>query len=128
MNLAMNTSLIIIPVFLFSILFSFVVDAHHGWSWYNGKALEVKGIVMEKYFRNPHDYIKVYDDAAGKTILILFGPPARNRTAGLTKDSFQVGDEVTVYGHQHADPNKLEMKTERLQIGDKIYNLYPERQ
>ncbi len=101
-------------------------NAHHGWSWYNGsEESTLTGIISEIDFRNPHDRIvlRVGDEEWD----ILFGPPARNRRAGLSHESVHVGDEVTIYGHRHAEPGRLEMKTERIKVGDAIFNLYPER-
>lgn len=118
----------IVPLGLYILVATTIApaDAHHGWSFYNGEALEIKGVLVETHFRNPHDYIKVIAD--GKSWLAYFGPPARNRRAGLTEESIKVGEEVTVFGHQHNDPSKLEMKTERIMIGDTILNFYPERE
>ena len=42
-------------------------------------------------------------------------------------DAVQVGDNVTAYGHRRREGNNFEMKTERLKVGDKVYNLYPDR-
>jgi len=38
-----------------------------------------------------------------------------------------VGDVVTAYGHRRSEGNNFEMKTERIIVGDKLYNLYPNR-
>ena len=102
------------------------VQAHHGWSWYNGsEESSLTGTVLRTDFRNPHDRIIL--QVGDQEWEILFGPPARNRRAGLGPDSVQVGDEVTIYGHRHTEPGRLEMKTERIKVGDAMFNLYPER-
>jgi hypothetical protein len=119
-----------IYTFLIPALFMVLADgayAHHGWSWYNGtEESTLTGIVSGTDFRNPHDRIMLRVD--NEEWDILFGPPSRNRRAGLGPDSVHVGDEVTIYGHRHAEPGRLEMKTERIKVGDAMFNLYPERE
>ena len=38
-----------------------------------------------------------------------------------------VGATVTAYGHRHLDPNRLEMKTERLVVTGRAFDIYPDR-
>ena len=38
-----------------------------------------------------------------------------------------VGATVTPHGHRHQDPNRLEIKTERLTWNGKVFNVYPDR-
>jgi hypothetical protein len=37
------------------------------------------------------------------------------------------GTRVTARGHRHRNPRQLEMKTERLVVGNRSFDLYPER-
>jgi hypothetical protein len=32
-----------------------------------------------------------------------------------------------VHGHRHRDPKRFEIKTERVQWGDRLFNVYPDR-
>jgi hypothetical protein len=34
---------------------------------------------------------------------------------------------VAASGHRHLDPNRLEMKTERLRVADRVFDIYPDR-
>jgi hypothetical protein len=48
--------------------------------------------------------------------------------AGLKEDSIPVGAEVTVSGHRSDDPERFEIKTERITYQGKVYNVYPDRE
>ena len=99
--------------------------SHHGWSWYSGDEFTLTATVVQIQFANPHDRMSV--EADGRIWNLLLSPPSRTRRAGLSEDMIQVGDTITAYGHRHADLTNLEMKTERLQVGETLYNLYPRR-
>jgi hypothetical protein len=99
--------------------------AHHGWSWYGNDPFTLTAVVVEKQFGNPHDRMTVRAD--GQEWNLLLSPPSRSRRAGFTKDHVQVGDTITAYGHRRESGDLFEMKTERLQVGATLYNLYPDR-
>lgn len=99
--------------------------AHHGWSWYGDEDFTLTAVVVEKHFGNPHDRMVV--EADGKEWNLLLSPPSRSRQAGFTEDNVQVGDTITAFGHRRSEGDNFEVKTERLQVGDKLYNLYPDR-
>jgi hypothetical protein len=103
-----------------------VALAHHGWTWYGNDPFELTAEVVGKRFGNPHDELTLRD-ADGQEWYVLLSPPGRSRRAGLSDDAVQVGDTVTAYGHRRSEGNNFEMKTERLKVGDKVYNLYPDR-
>src|SRR5688572_3975277 len=99
--------------------------AHHGWSWYGDEEFTLTAVVKEKHFGNPHDRMIV--EADGKEWNLLLSPPSRSRKAGFTEANVQVGDTITAFGHRRSEGDNFEMKTERLQVGEKEYNLYPDR-
>jgi len=99
--------------------------AHHGWSWYGNEAFKLTAVVVEKDFGNPHDRMTV--DADGQSWNLLLSPPSRSRSAGFTADKVEVGDTITAFGHRRSSGDLFEMKTERLQVGDQLYDLYPDR-
>lgn len=113
-----------IPMSVLCVLVNQAV-AHHGWSWYGNEDFTLTATVLEIQFANPHDRMTVEVD--GQRWNLLLSPPSRTRRAGLSEEMVQVGDTITAYGHRHSDSDNFEMKTERLQIGDKLYNLYPNR-
>ena len=100
-------------------------SAHHGWSWYGSDDFTLTATVLEISIANPHDRMLV--EADGQRWNLLLSPPSRTRRAGLSEDMIQIGDTITAYGHRHTDMDNFEMKTERLQVGENLYNLYPNR-
>jgi hypothetical protein len=99
--------------------------AHHGWSWYLDGEFSLTGVIVEEHFGNPHDRLTL--EADGQQWNVVLSTPSRSRRARFGEDNVQVGDTVTAYGHRHADKATFEMKTERLEVGEQLYNLYPNR-
>jgi hypothetical protein len=99
--------------------------AHHGWSWYGNDAFELTGQVVETHFGNPHDRLTIA--AEGQTWNVVLSPPRRSQSAGFDASAVKVGDTVTAFGHRHEERGNLEMKTERIRVGDSVYDLYPDR-
>lgn len=104
---------------------STAASAHHAWVWYGKSDFSLTGKIVETRFGNPHDRIIVESD--GKLWTVVLSPPRRSERAGLFEKEVHVGDTVTAYGERHQDPNRMEMKAERLKVGDRTYDLYPER-
>lgn len=102
-----------------------LVSAHHGWSWYGNEDFSLTATVVEKQFGNPHDRLTV--EADGERWTLLLSPPSRSKRAGLTDELVNVGDTVTAHGHRRESGDLFEMKTERLEVNGKLYNLYPDR-
>ena len=100
-------------------------QAHHGWSWYGDEPFTLTATVIEKHFGNPHDRMIV--EADGQRWNLLLSPPSRSKRAGFTADNVQVGDVITAHGHRRSEGDNFEMKTERLEVDGKLYNLYPDR-
>jgi hypothetical protein len=99
--------------------------AHHGWSWYGNEDFSLTAVVVEARFGNPHDTLMVEVD--GQRWTLLLSPPSRSRSAGLGDDMVKVGDTITAHGHRRSSGDLFEMKTERLEVGGKLYDLYPNR-
>lgn len=99
--------------------------AHHGWSGYRTEKFTLSGIVEGVTLGNPHGIIKAR--AQDGVWDIVLGPPANQRRAGLTEALVPIGAPVTAYGHRHLDPNRREIKTERLTVAGKTFDIYPER-
>lgn len=99
--------------------------AHHGWSGYRDDPFALTGVVEQIELGHPHGHLMVRtDDGLWDVVL---GPPARNRRAGLVDGVIGIGAEVTAEGKRHRSADRLEMKTERLRVGDRAYDIYPER-
>ena len=99
--------------------------AHHGWSTYTGNEFSLTGVIVEEHFGNPHDRLTL--EADGQQWNVVLSTPDRSRRADFRDSDVQVGDTVTAYGHRHADSGTFEMKTERLKVGEHLFDLYPNR-
>ncbi len=99
--------------------------AHHGWSTYTNNEFSLTGVIVEEHFGNPHDRLTL--EADGHQWNVVLSTPSRSRRAEFGNDDVEVGDTVTAYGHRHADSGTFEMKTERLKVGEHLYDLYPDR-
>lgn len=79
--------------------------AHHSQPGFNpsDKPVELKGVVGEFRWRNPH-VLFFFDvkDEHGKTVRWVgeFASIPTSLARGITKDSFKVGEEVTVSGRR----------------------------
>ena len=99
--------------------------AHHGWAGYLDEDFALTGTVESARLGGPHGLLRV---RSGRQVWdVVLAPPTRNQRAGLTAAAVPRGTRVTARGHRHRDPRRLEMKTERLQVGNRTFDLYPER-
>jgi hypothetical protein len=98
--------------------------AHHGWSTYSDQESEVSGVVESAELGAPHGLIRVKN--AQGTWAVMLSPPAGIQRSGLTLAAIPKGAKVTAKGHKRID-GTLEIKTERLVVGPKTYDLYPNR-
>jgi hypothetical protein len=110
---------------LFGALAAGTAAAHHGWSWYGDEEFTLSGTVVEKHFGNPHDRLTV--EADGQRWNLVLSPPRGTARSGFGTDKVELGDTVTAFGHRHGDAATLEMKTERIRVGEALYDLYPNR-
>ncbi|HYH81144.1 MAG TPA: DUF6152 family protein [Longimicrobium sp.] len=100
--------------------------AHHGWGGYGTEEFSLSGTVQSANLGGPHGLVRVRDNG-GRVWDVVLGPPGHQRRAGLTEDALPAGVAVTAYGHRHLDPNRLEMKTERLVVAGRAFDIYPDR-
>jgi hypothetical protein len=98
--------------------------AHHGWTSYSEAEGEVSGVVEAADLGAPHGSIKVRTSSGVWTVMLA--PPAAIQRAGLTLDALPKGARVTARGHKRVD-GTAEIKTERLVVGGKTFDLYPGR-
>ncbi|WP_416899453.1 MAG: DUF6152 family protein [Minwuia sp.] len=99
--------------------------AHHGWAWTTGGNIEVFGVITKAELGNPHGVLTL--DVEGETWTAEVGQPWRNERAGLKDSDFAVGNEIKLIGEPAANIEDKLIKVERLYIGEKLYELYPER-
>jgi hypothetical protein len=99
-------------------------QAHHGWASYSDQEGEVTGVVESADFGAPHGVVKVR--TAQGVWNVMLAPPAAIQRSGLTLEALPKGTRVTAKGHKRID-GTAEIKTERLVVGDRTYDLYPGR-
>lgn len=102
-----------------------VAPAHHGWTWTTGGNIELFGVIKSARLGNPHGVLKV--DAEGEVWTVEVGQPWRNERAGLKGGDLAPGVEVRIIGEPSSDIGDKLMKAERIYLGKREYNLYPDR-
>lgn len=100
--------------------------AHHGWRWTADEKVEVFGIIESATLGNPHGVLIL--DVEGEKWTAEVGQPWRNHRAGLTDAMLVKGVELKIRGQKAADTKELRVKAERVLIGDKVFDLYPDRE
>jgi hypothetical protein len=119
----MKASIVLLSIV---VLWPFTTSAHHGWAGYLSDEFELSGTLeMPVSVANPHATMKIRVD--GQVWDVVLAPPARTASAGLREGLIPVGARVTVHGHRHRDPKRLEIKTERVTWGERVFNVYPDR-
>jgi hypothetical protein len=107
-------------------LMTLPVSAHHGWGGYIDKQFDLSGTVETAVsLAGPHATMRVR--ANGQVWDVVLAPSARTERAGLKEGIIPLGAQVTVSGHRHRDPNKFEIKTERVTWNGRTFNVYPDR-
>jgi len=101
--------------------------AHHGWSGQGTEDFTLKGTVSKGVsLQGPHASMQIRDEK-GQVWDLTLAPPPRTKAAGLEEGTIPVGSEVTILGKRNLDPNKFEVKTERVTWNGKNYDVYPDR-
>lgn len=104
-----------------------VALAHHGWAGQGEERFELTGVVHEPVsLENPHATMRIAD-SDGRIWDLTLAPPARTSRAGLEEGLLQVGDEVTISGRRSRDPERLEVKTERVTWNGRDFDVYAGR-
>jgi len=104
-----------------------IVSAHHGWGGYLDAEFEISGTVSTPVsLAGPHATMTI-KGTDGHDWLLTLAPPPRTSAAGLKDGSLPVGTKVTAHGHRARENNRYEVKTERITVDGKTYNVYPDR-
>ena len=104
-----------------------VAFAHHGWGGNLDEEFELSGTITKSVsLAGPHATMMI-KDADGHEWTLTLAPPPRTSAAGVKDGMFAVGAKITAHGHRNRDMKKYEMKTERVTIDGKTYNVYPDR-
>jgi len=119
--------LLLIAVAAAALMTPRVVSAHHGWGGYLDAEFEISGTVSTPVsLAGPHATMKI-TGTDGHEWLLTLAPPPRTSAAGLKDGSLPVGTKVTAHGHRARENNRYEVKTERITVDGKTYNVYPDR-
>ena len=103
------------------------VLAHHGWGGYLDAEFEISGTVSTPVsLAGPHATMTI-KGVDGHDWLLTLAPPPRTSAAGLKDGMLAVGTKVTAHGHRAREASRYEVKTERLTVDGKTYNVYPDR-
>jgi hypothetical protein len=101
-------------------------SAHHGWAGNADEEFNLTGTVEQGVsLAGPHATMKIRAD--GKVWDLTLAPPARTERAGLKEGIIPTGATVTIHGHRNKDPNRFEVKTERVTWNGRTFNVYPDR-
>ena len=120
----MIRKLLIFAAFI-SAMSSTPIAAHHGWGWATNEEFRLAGTVRSVRHGNPHGTMALATTTGVWTVEI--GQPWRNERAGLTPQLLRPGTRLLIHGHRSARKGERLMKAERIVIGGKSYNLYPDR-
>lgn len=100
--------------------------AHHGWSWAQADQIELTGTVKKVVIAPPHPTIDL-TTTDGTAWNIELGNPRQTERSGFNAESTKEGETITVLGNRSQDPNEKRLKAVRVTVGDKVYDIYPER-
>ncbi|WP_258161010.1 DUF6152 family protein [Rhizobium sp. TH2] len=100
--------------------------AHHGWSWAEADQIELTGTVNKVVIAPPHPTIDL-TAADGVDWHIELGNPGNTARSGFNEQSAKPGDTITVLGNRSQDPEEKRLKAVRVTVGEKVYDIYPDR-
>lgn len=100
--------------------------AHHGWSWAEADQIELRGTIQQISMGGPHPTLDVatVDDGVWRVEL---GNPRQTERAGFVEGVAKPGDQVVALGNRSQDRTEKRLKAVRITIGEKRYDIYPER-
>lgn len=116
---------LLVAAALLGLLATTPIAAHHGWAWATNEEFVLSGTVRSVRHGNPHGTMVLATKSGSWTVEI--GQPWRNEAAGLSPSVLKQGTKLVVHGHRSAKKGQRLMKAERIVIGGKSFNLYPDR-
>ena len=98
--------------------------AHHGWSWTEDGMFELRGIITDIYFGNPHPTldVDVEGELEGRS-WHAFGHHAH----GVHRGHREGRRRVTALGNRSREETERRMKAVRITVNGKSYDVYPSR-
>ncbi|GLR58316.1 hypothetical protein GCM10007919_30420 [Rhizobium indigoferae] len=111
---------------MLSVAFATGAMAHHGWSWAEADQIELRGTIEKISMGGPHPTLNVATANDG-VWLVEIGNPRQTERSGFVEGVAKPGDQVVALGNRSQDPKEKRMKAVRLTIGEKRYDIYPDR-
>ncbi|MBY5458887.1 hypothetical protein HFO89_21340 [Rhizobium leguminosarum] len=111
---------------MLSVVFTTGAIAHHGWSWAEADQIELRGTIEKISMGGPHPTLDVATVNDG-VWLVELGNPRQTERSGFVEGVAKPGDQVVALGNRSQDPKEKRMKAVRLTIGEKRYDIYPDR-
>lgn len=111
--------------FVAAALLSVSALAHHGWSWAEEEQTTLQGTIESISMAPPHPVLKV--KAADGVWQVDLGNPRQTERSGFNGDSAKPGDPIVVLGNRSLEKDKKHMKAVRITVGERQYDMYPER-
>ncbi|EJC79959.1 hypothetical protein Rleg4DRAFT_1565 [Rhizobium leguminosarum bv. trifolii WSM2297] len=111
---------------MLSAVFATGAAAHHGWSWAEADQIELRGTIEKISMGGPHPTLDIAtaDDGVWRVEL---GNPRQTERSGFVEDVAKPGDQVVALGNRSQDRSEKRMKAVRITIGEKRYDIYPDR-
>lgn len=100
--------------------------AHHGWSWAEDEQVELSGTIRTISIAPPHPTLEV-ETASDGVWRVELGNPRATERAGFVEGVAKAGDAIVALGNKSKDPQEKRMKAVRITIGEKVYDIYPDR-
>ena len=105
---------------------AFAAFAHHGWTWAEEEQTELTGTIRTVSIAPPHPSLEV-ETASDGVWKIELGNPRQTERSGFVEGVAKPGDQVVALGNRSQDPKEKRMKAVRITIGEKRYDIYPDR-
>ena len=109
----------------FATIFATGAAAHHGWSWAEAEQMELTGTIETVSMGGPHPSLDV--KATDGVWRVELGNPRQTERSGFVEGVAKPGDKVVALGNRSQDPKEKRLKAVRLTIGEKRYDIYPDR-
>ncbi|MFC7735235.1 DUF6152 family protein [Roseomonas sp. GCM10028921] len=100
--------------------------AHHGWSWAEAEQVELSGTIREVTIAPPHPVLRV-ETPDGGVWTVELGNPSQTSRAGFVEGVARPGDRIVALGNRAENRSERRMKAVRVTVGDRRYDIYPER-
>ncbi|MBP0444097.1 hypothetical protein J8J14_04835 [Roseomonas sp. SSH11] len=100
-------------------------QAHHGWSWAEAEQMELTGTIREVSIAPPHPTLRVEGPDGVWTVEL--GNPSQTSRAGFVEGVARPGDRIVARGNRSQNQNERRMKAVQVTVGDRRYDIYPER-